>query len=191
LTTTIRPAAGSFEALPRRVFIDSCTVQTLRKYGQFIYDGGSIRSSDVIHRIPEGLDNLEALRAICQVTSRALFQWIVSDASRHEAAVKGDAGHLQQLFEIDNYARAFLGETGPSPESEALAVRLDETKFGYLGVGDRILLQDAIFLQCDSFLTMERKLPKNAAHIERELGIRVLTLIRYWEMLQPWAALWW
>lgn len=87
--------------------------------------------------------------------------------------------------------RAFLGETGPSPESEALAVRLDETKFGYLGVGDRILLQDAIFLQCDSFLTMERKLPKNAAHIERELGIRVLTLIRYWEMLQPWAALWW
>src|SRR5260370_42522205 len=115
--TTIRPAAGSFEALPRRVFIDSCTVQTLRKYGEFIYNGASIRSSDVIHRIPDGLDNVEALQAICQVTSRALFQWIVSDASRHEAAAKGDAGHLQWLFEIDNYARAFLDEAGPSPES--------------------------------------------------------------------------
>jgi hypothetical protein len=55
----------------------------------------------------------------------------------------------------------------------------------------RILLQDAIFLQCDSFLTMERKLPNNAAHIERELGIRVLAPISYWEILRPWAALWW
>jgi hypothetical protein len=179
----------SFEALPRRIFIDSCTVQTLRKYGEFIYDGGSIRAGDILHRISDGLGNVEALRAICQVTSHALFQWIVSDASRQEAAAKGDAGHLQWLFEIDNYSRAFLEQTDPSPESRSLAARLDEPKFGYLGAGDRIL-QDAIFLQCDSFLSMERKLPKNAAHIERELGIRVLTPISHWEMLRPWAALW-
>jgi hypothetical protein len=84
-----RPRSGSFEALPRRIFIDSCTVQTLRKYGEFIFDGGSIGVGDVVHRIPHGLDNIEALRAICQVTSRALFQWIVSDASWQEAAAKG------------------------------------------------------------------------------------------------------
>ena len=190
-TNRIRPAVGSFEALPRRIFIDSCTVQTLRSYGEFIYDGGSIRPSDVIRRIPDGLENVEALQAICQVTSRALFQWIVSDASRKEAAAKGDAGHLQWLFEIDSYARAFLAETGPSAESQALAAKLDQPKFGYLSAGDRILLQDAVFLQCDSFLTMERKLPRNAAHIERELGIRVLTPTMYWEMLRPWAGLWW
>jgi hypothetical protein len=183
-------SGGSFERLPQRIFIDSCTVQTLQRYGEFVYDGGSIRPSDVIHRIPDGLDNIDALRAICQVTSCALFQWIVSDASRQEAAAKGDAGHLQWLFEIDNYARVFLDEMGPSPESRVLAARLDEPKFGYLGVGDRILLRDAIFFQCDAFLTMERKLPRNAAHIERELGIRVLTPIGYWEMLRPWAALW-
>jgi hypothetical protein len=180
-----------FEALPRRIFMDSCIVQTLRKYGEFIYDGVMIRSRDVIHRIPDGLDNVEALRAICQVTSRALFQWIVSDASRREAAAKGDAGHLQWLFEIDNYGRAFLDETGPSAESQALAAKLGEPKFGYLGAGDRILLRDAIFLRCDSFLTVERKLPKNAVHIQRELGIRVLTPIGYWELLRPWATLWW
>ena len=185
-----RPAPGSFDALPRRIFIDSCTVQTLRKCGEFIYDGGSITPGDVICRIPDGSDNVEALRAICQVTSRAMFQWIVSEASWREAAAKHDAGHLQWLFEIDNYWRAFLGETGPSRESRALAARLDEPKFGYLGAGDRVLLQEAILLRCDSFLTMERKLPKNAAHIERELGIRVLTPMTYWEMLRPWAALW-
>ncbi|MCL4711867.1 MAG: hypothetical protein KJZ73_11530 [Pseudorhodoplanes sp.] len=190
-TNNPRPAAGSFEALPRRIFIDSCTVQTLRKYGEFIYDGGSIRAHDAVHRIPDGLDNVEALGAVCQVTSRAMFQWIVSDASRQEAAAKGDADHLQWLFEIDDYSRSFLHETGASSESRALAARLDEPKFGYLGAGDRILLQDAAFLQCDTFLTMEHKLPKNAAHIERELGIRILTPITYWEMLRPWAALWW
>jgi hypothetical protein len=195
MQTRVVPARAtsscSFGPLPQRIFIDSCTVQTLQRYGEFIYDGGSIRANDVIHRIPDGLDNIDALRAICRVTSRALFQWIVSDASRQEAAAKGDAGHLQWLFEIDNYARAFLDEVGASPQSRALAARVAEPKFGYLGVGDRILLQDAIFFQCDSFLTMERKLPKNAAHIQRELGIRVLTPIGYWEMLRPWAALWW
>lgn len=189
-STNTRPAAGSFEALPRRIFIDSCTVQTLRKYGEFIYNGGSIGPSDVIRRIPDGLENVEALRAVCLVTSRAMFQWMVSDASRQEAGAKHDVGHLQWLFEIDDYSRNFL-ETGPSLESRALAARLDEGKFGYLGAGDRNLLQDAVFLRCDSFLTMERKLPKSAAHIERELGIRVLTPISYWEMLRPWAALWW
>jgi hypothetical protein len=191
LNPSPRWPAASFDALPRRIFIDSCTVQTLRRYGEFIYDGGSIGPGDVIYRIPDGLDSIEALRAICQVTSRALFQWIVSDASRLEAAAKGDAGHLQWLFEIDNYSRVFLDETGPSPESRALAARLDEPKFGYLGAGDRILLHDAILLQCDSFLTMERKLPKNAPHIEHEFGIHVLTPISCWGMLRPWAALWW
>ena len=32
-------------------------------------------------------------------------------------------------------------------------------------------------LQCDSFLTIENKLPKNAHHIEQTLGTRVLSPI--------------
>jgi hypothetical protein len=45
-------------------------------------------------------------------------------------------------------------------------------------------------LRCEAFLTVERRLPRNAGHIERELGIRILTPITHWEMLEPWAALW-
>lgn len=182
--------AKLFADLPRRIFLDSCTVQTLRKYGEFIYDGGSIMEDDRIHQIPDGFENVIALRDICQITGRALFQWIVSDASYQEAQAKRDPDHLSWLCEVAHYARGFLDETGPSPESSAIATRLDELKFGYLGAGDRILLQDAIFMRCDSFLTMERKLPRNAAHIERELGIRVLTPLTYWERLRPSASLW-
>ena len=62
--------------------------------------------------------------------------------------------------------------------------------FVYLSKKDRLLLRDAIILRCEAFLTVERRLPRNAVHIERMLGIRILTPITYWEMLRPWAALW-
>jgi len=34
-----------FEALPRRIFFDSCAAQTLRDYDAYIYDGESIPES--------------------------------------------------------------------------------------------------------------------------------------------------
>src|ERR1700736_5217137 len=75
-------------------------------------------------------------------------------------------------------------------ESEVLACRLDELKFGYLSDKDRLLIRQAVLLRCEAFLTVERRLPRNAAHLERQLGIRIMTPITHWEMLQPWAALW-
>jgi hypothetical protein len=180
-----------FEALPWRIFIDSCTVQTMRRYGEFIYDGGSISDSNKIHEISNGFENVVALRDICQVTSRALFQWIVSDASRQEARAKGDPDHLQWLYEVAHYARAFLYETGPMPDSEAARGPSRRTPVRLSRPRRPDTVAGAIFLQRDSFLTRERKLPKNAAHIECELGIRVLTPISYWERLRPWAGLWW
>ena len=58
-------------------------------------------------------------------------------------------------------------------------MRLDEPKFGYLSEKDRLLLRHAIVLRCEAFLTVECRLPHNAAHIERELGIRILTPIMH------------
>ncbi len=68
-------------------------------------------------------------------------------------------------------------------------MRLDETRFGYLSAKDKLLARDALALECDAFLTMERKLPKMADHIERELGLNVLRPPDYWALLEPWAAL--
>ncbi len=44
-------------------------------------------------------------------------------------------------------------------------------------------------LAVTDLLTMENKLPKNAGHIERTLGLRVLSPTEMWAYLQPWAAL--
>ena len=179
-----------FESLPRRIFLDSCTAQTLRNYGGYIYEAEPIPDFDRIHQVTDGVANIVALRDIFLVNERAMFEWIVSSRSMQEAHDKGDPGHMQWLWDIADYSGACLEDGGPTVESEALASRLGEPKFGYLGEKDRLLLRDAIILRCDSFLTVERRLPRNAAHIERELGICVLTPITHWEILRPWAALW-
>ena len=179
-----------FESLPRRIFLDSCTVQTLRNYGGYIYDAEPIPDSNRIHRMTDGIANIEALRNIFLVNQRAMFEWIVSSGSMQEAHEKGDPGHMQWLWDIADHSRVCLEGGGPTVQSEALAARLDEPKFGYVSEKDSLLTRDAIILRCEAFLTVERRLPRNAAHIERELGIRILTPITHWEMLRPWAALW-
>lgn len=189
LMTSLKPKR-SFGSLPRRIFLDSCTAQTLRDYGDLIYEGEPISESDRIRRVTDGVANLHALRNIFLINERAQFEWIVSHGSLEEAHDKNDAGHMRWLWDIVHHSRACLEANGATPESEELASRLAEAKFGYLSKKDRRLLQDALVLRCEGFLTMERRLPRNAAHIQRELGIEVMTPIVHWEMLLPWAALW-
>lgn len=162
----------------------------MRDYGGYIYEAEPIANSDRIYRVTDGIANLEALRNIFLVNERALFEWIVSRGSLQEAHDKGDPGHMQWFWDIADHSEVCLEGDGPTEESEALAACLDEPKFGYLSGKDKLLLRHAVILRCEAFLTVERRLPRNAAHVERELGIRILTRITYWQMLAPWAALW-
>lgn len=114
-----------FETLPRRIFLDSCTAQTLRDYGNYIYDAEPIEASDRIHRVSNGIANLEALRDIFAVNERAMFEWIVSRGSMEEAHAKRDPGHLQWLWDIADHSEVCLASEGPTAESEALSARLN------------------------------------------------------------------
>ncbi len=112
----------------------------------------------------DGIANIEALRDIFVVNERAMFEWIVSRGSMQEAHNKGDPGHMQWFWDIaENHSEICLEGDGPTAESEVLAARPDEPKFGYLSEKDRLLLRHAIILRCEAFLTVERRLPRNAA----------------------------
>jgi hypothetical protein len=63
-----------FEDLLRRIFLDSCTAQTLRDYGGYIHEGEPVPESDRIHRVTNGIANIEALREIFLVNDRAQFE---------------------------------------------------------------------------------------------------------------------
>jgi hypothetical protein len=179
-----------FESIPRRIFLDSCTVQTLRDCGAFVFEGEEISPSDPIRRVREGIEKVEALRNIFLINERAHFEWIVSYASMAEAQAKRAPGHLQWVWDIAHHSAVCLALDGATKESRELIVRLKEPKFGYLSRMDRWLIAEALEFRCHAFLTMERRLPGNAAHMEKELGIRILTPTTLWQMLRPWAALW-
>ena len=181
----------AFEQVPRRVFLDSSTLQTLRNYGSFIWENEPIAEGDRILRIPGGIEDLEALQSLFLVNQRAGFEFAVSENSLVEADRKGDPGHMQWVYDVLDHWLACVAESGGSSnESELLGQRLDSPAFGYLGAGDRLLIKDAVTLRCDAFLTMERRLPKNAPHLLKELGLRVLTPVQHWALLGPYAGLW-
>jgi hypothetical protein len=119
-----------------RIFLDSCTVQTLRGYGGFIFEAEPIGALDRIRNVTDGVQNIEALGNIFLFSERALFDWIVSSGSIEEGWAKRDAGHLQWLHNIADHSAVCLEENGGSTsESAALALRLNEPKFGYLHEG--------------------------------------------------------
>jgi hypothetical protein len=180
---------SDFNDIPVRIFLDSSILQTLQAYGEFIYENFELDAGDRILRDPAGADKLEALRCIMEVGQRAQFEFALSDNSFTEVRARGDARYLLWAYDVLAYCEECLASAPSRAVNPNAVAAIDTSSYNYLGSGDRALLRDALLLGCDSFLTMENRLPKNADHIRRTLGIRVLTPIDMWELLKPWAGL--
>jgi hypothetical protein len=46
-----RLMTDALETLPHRIFLDSCTAQTLRDYGSYIHESEPLEASDRIFRV--------------------------------------------------------------------------------------------------------------------------------------------
>ena len=122
---------------------------------------------------------MEALRQIINVGRRGSLQRALSRNSVQEVLDRGRYNYLQWALEMLDYWESCLSayedsSTTFSGRGVALSAKLRGDRFGYLSTKDANLIRDAVLLECDVFLTMERKLPRSAAHIERELEIKVL-----------------
>lgn len=179
-------------ALPRRLFLDSSTLQTLLAYGGQIFEGDELLSGDRGRRIPAFQDDLWALRAIFLLNERAAFEFVLSDNSLTEVTAKEDRSYLRWALDVlDHWGTTVEGYRGHafSGRGAEASLKLDGTEFGYLSAKDKLLLRDAAALECDAFLTMEQKLPRNSEHLRKVLGIQVLRPPAYWALLRPWAGL--
>jgi hypothetical protein len=181
--------AISLPTMPQRVFLDSSTLQTLRDYGAFIYENELVAPRDRIRRNPRGLAHLEALRQIMRIAERAPFEFALSENSLQEVYASNDPGYIRWAYDVLDHWQAYLEESDCRLGDPTQAALLESTSYGYLGTGDRRLLHDALVLGCDSFMTMESRLPKNPRHLQATLGIRVLSPSDAWDLICPWAAL--
>lgn len=181
-----------FAAMPRRIFFDSSTLQTLQDYGAFVWEGVEPLPTDRTHRIPGHHEELRALRAIFLVNERALFEFALSGHSLDEVAAKGDRAYLQWAYDVLDHWNACVASHEADAfngTGAAVARSLDAPSFGYLSRKDRLLIQDALALECDAFLTMEGRLPKMAGHIGRQTGILVLRPSQLWDRIRPLSRL--
>lgn len=174
---------------PRRVFLDSSCLQNIQAYGEFIFDGAALQERARIHRVPHGVEDLEALRVIFAIGQRAPFELALSEGSFSEVTAKGDPSYLDWANEVLAYWHQCLDSSGLPDPASTFADALRTSKFGYLSKKDARLIRDAVIVGCDVFLTMDRRLAENHEHLQRELDLRVLTPASLWKSLRPWAGL--
>lgn len=197
-------ALKQFVSIPGRLLIDTCILNLLQDEGEYIFEG-------VIPDDYAGDDipiDWSALRSIFKVNERASFQFLVSPITFAELANEKDMlisqRRLLWVLDILDVWLVILEETGDriaeggtvrhrfklTPELQELERRLMDIPDFRRDPFDRLLLIQYKMGNCDAFLTQDY----NTIWRHREWlllqGIRVLRPSEFWEILKPWAALW-
>src|SRR6266487_2224248 len=85
----------AFAALPRRLFLDSSTLQNLLRHGEFVWENVTPPPDSRVYKNPRLFEDLEALRAIFQVNERANFDFVLSENSLDEVFDKGEPSYTR------------------------------------------------------------------------------------------------
>lgn len=180
-------ALALWTALPRRLYLDTSTLQTVHDFGRSIFDGEPFAAVGRATRVQGLEDQVDCLRMILEVNQRAQFEFVVSDANLNEVAARLEGRFMQWAIDV----RTTWNAQSEGEVFGSSAEMLSEPRFGMISRKDRALLQEAIDLRCDAFLTMERRLPTAAKFVRREAAISILRPADLWDQLRPWAALYW
>jgi hypothetical protein len=102
--------------------------------------------------------------------------WPCPGTASARVEASGDRRYLAWALEIRDYWQSCLDATEPpfAGWGAGRARQLDDPRFAYLSSKDRLLIRDALSLECDVFLTIEKRLARNAPHLQREIGLQVI-----------------
>ena len=169
---------------PFRIFLDSNALQALHEHGGSVFEGEPFDPAGA--RSGADADDVDALYNIFHPTFRDAFEFALSGNSMAEVAAGHDSPYLRWAFDVLDYWQTCLIEGGPG-QGWALraAQRLDGPEFGYLSAKDRRLVRDTLLLECDTFLTIERALPRNAGHLHRRTGLQLVRPPELWARIRP------
>lgn len=176
-------AVAAWLALPRRIYLDTSTLQAIYDFGEEIFEGGPFEPVGRAARVQGLAQEIDVLRMIFVVNERARFEFVVTEASLREVANRTRPGYTQWVYDVlDTWLIQSEGEEAPTPGKT-----FEDRRFGMISVKDRRLLQEALDWRCQAFMTMERRLPTAAEFIERQTGLRVMRPTTYWNLLSRFA----
>ncbi|MGH7840940.1 MAG: hypothetical protein ACREQT_05395 [Candidatus Binataceae bacterium] len=179
-------------SLPHRIFLDTGVLQYLLRFGESIFENVEVCPDDPVHRVPEALSDIEGMRMLCFMNQRNAFELVVSESSLKEVLEARSGRYTSWLVELwDYWCGVEAAYNGAAYHGFGTATRqkVAQRQFDYLSAKDRALIADAGEKECDTFLTVDRRLARNGRHLRRELEISVMTPTQIVEVLQPWAGL--
>lgn len=180
------PVVVAWQRLPRRIYLDTSTLQAIFDYGDVIFENEPYAPSTRAAKVASHEEDVDALRAILDVNERAGFEFVITDESMAEVDGRNDPRFTQWVWDVrDSWEISVL--EGALTDEVAPVCRLA----GYSNISskDRSLLEAALRCDCDAFLTMERRLASQAGFIQKLTGLRVLRPPQFWAALAPFAAL--
>ena len=190
--------------IPERVLLDTCVLCKIHDEGGYIFDGGE--PNDFIDE--EINPNLVALKYILQVDQRACFQFVVSPITMLEMLNEQSSGRawarlqwtldlfdhwLFQLWEIKDRKReggSFRHRFKFDKELQDFEAELMKISDFRRDPLDRLLVMQCRMGACEAFMTVDKNTIWKHRDRLSELGVNVITPSEFWEILKPWAAIW-
>jgi hypothetical protein len=175
----------AWTSLPRRIYLDTCTLQAIHDYGGVIWEDEPFVPRGRAYATEQFEQEVRALQMIFFINQRAMFEFVVTESGLREVEGRSDQRYVQWVHDV----RQTWLDQSEGEEVPPWGHRFYDRSFRNISKADRILLQDALDLRCHAFLTMERRLPTRALFIEQRTGLRVMRPTTHWGLLSPFVRL--
>ena len=194
--------------MPGRIFLDTNVLQYLQDFGEYIFDNYR-ESKDyfitskgkIISKNNSLYKQIIALHDIFININRtniefALSQSVFDEVKRKKRGNQVDISFIQWFYDVWDHWQAVLQSYKDDPISDEALERykkaqIDKSLFGCLSEKDRKIILDAIYLDCDALLTVDKFARQNFQYfVYREYQLMAIKPTGLVEILKPFQALW-
>lgn len=179
--------------VPRRIFLDTNTFQAIADCGGYVFGEDSLSEieDDNLDRLPQVLQRpdghavLNSLRWIFTFNDRAQFDWILAPSSLDEIDAAKNSWRSKYARDIMGHSNICLAENPPTHDAGAIVDPIKGHNLGNVSEKDRKLIMYAAAAECDHFLTIEKRLPKQSQTILKFIPLYICTPCELWRKLEP------
>jgi hypothetical protein len=117
----------SWISLPRRIYLDTSTLQALYDHGDVTFEGEPFVPVGQAAKVKGLGEELAALRKIFLVNELARFEFVITEANLQEIANRGEPRYTQWVYDVlDTWLIQLEGEKPPVPSSTTRSMSANE-----------------------------------------------------------------